>query len=83
MAKQKPITEEMELTEAIAISRTFPLDTLLKNFQATAQGLVTVWRSAEEALAVCTDELTMPRMLEFLIDEVRVRGNSTWFGPIK
>jgi hypothetical protein len=83
MPEQQKISKEMKLGEAIAISRTFPLETLLKNFQATAKGLVTVWRSAEVVLAECPDPHTMPRMLELLNQEIEARGNSTWFRPIE
>jgi hypothetical protein len=83
MPEEQKINEEMELSEAIAISRTFSLETLLKNFQATAEGLVNVWRSAEIVLAERPDPHTMPRMLEFLNQEIEARGNSTWFRPIK
>jgi hypothetical protein len=83
MPNHEQITEEMELGEAIAISQTFPLETLLKNFQATAEGSVIVWRSAEVVLAECADPQTMPRMLELLNHELEVKGNSTWFRPIE
>jgi hypothetical protein len=82
-ATSGPITEDMDLAEAIAISRTLPLETLLKNFQATAEGLVTLWRSAEEVLAECPDPQTMPRLLEMLDEDLKAHGNSTWFRPIE
>jgi hypothetical protein len=82
MANQDKITDEMDLTEAITLSRTFPLETLINNFQATAEGLVIVWRSAEEALAECPDPQTMPRLLQLLNQELKAQGNSAWFRPI-
>jgi hypothetical protein len=81
MPKPKKITNKMGLAEAIAISQTFPLETLLKNFQSKSS--VTVWRSAEEVLAECPDPQTMPRLLELLNQDLNAQGNSTWFRPIE
>jgi hypothetical protein len=72
----------MGLAEAIAISRTFSLDKLIQNFR-DSRGRVVVWRSAEEALAVCPDRQTMPRLLELLDQELMELGDSSWFSPIE
>ena len=82
MARQIKITDEMELDEAIGISRSFPLETLLTNFRTKGEG-VTVWRAAEEVLADCPDPRTMPRMLDLLIQDISAQGDSAWFRPIK
>jgi hypothetical protein len=84
MAKEKKITERMELGEAIAISRTYSLETLLGNFLPDKSLLVR--RGAEEALAVCPDPRTMPRLLELLNEELSEPGEepcSRWFSPIE
>src|SRR4051812_41949252 len=81
MAKHKQITEKMELSEAIEISRTFPLETLLLNVRAKGGSKsLTLRRGAEEALALCAEPNTMHRLVELLFEDLS--GNIGLLGPI-
>ncbi|WP_439620431.1 hypothetical protein [Gemmata sp.] len=90
MAKQKRITGSMDLAEAIAVSKTYPLEVLLANYHYACEDedseearnrALLISRGALYALAECPDPQTMRRMAALLRRDDDY--DSTWCAPIK
>ena len=90
MAKQKRITGRMDLAEAIAVSKTYPLDVLLANYlhdcededsEEELNRVVLIRRGALFALAECPDPQTMRGMLALIAGEDDY--DTRWCEPIR